>query len=32
VLAGRQVLGAQYADNVLTVTFAENSQHASQEG
>ncbi len=31
VLAGRQVLGAQYADNVLTVTFAENSQHTAQE-
>ncbi len=30
VLAGRQVLGAQYADNVLTVTFADDSDPSSQ--
>ncbi|MGQ9516147.1 MAG: ArsA family ATPase [Anaerolineae bacterium] len=31
VLAGRQVLGAQYADNVLTVTFAGDSNHSSPQ-
>lgn len=31
VLAGRQVLGAQYADNVLTVTFVGDSNHSSAQ-